>query len=127
MHTMVIETTWRLVETIEKCLISRMQHDSTEAVSRLRSELTMFRGLWPGYEADLLRMGIFTVAELRGRDPDRLAAEYCRVMERPEDPLLSACFAAVVRFAETGERVPYWRIMRDQAMREGEAVAIAAD
>lgn len=103
-----------------------MQHDNSAAVRRLRSELARFRGLWPGYEADLVRMGFSALADLRGRDPDTLARDYCRLSGRPADPLLSSCFAALVRFAETGQPTPWWRIARAQAMREGEAVYSAA-
>jgi hypothetical protein len=101
-----------------------MQQDSIAALGRLRSELARFRGLWPGYEADLQRLGISALAHLRGRDPDALTEDYCRLTGRPPDPWLNACFAAVVRFAETGESVPFWRVMRVWAMREGERLFI---
>jgi hypothetical protein len=71
-------------------------------------------------------MGFSTLADLRGRDPEALANDYCRLTGRPADPLLSSCFAAVIKFAETGEPVPWWRIWRTRAMREGEAVFAAA-
>ena len=103
-----------------------MQPDSTAALGRLRSELARFRGFWPGYEADLQQMGISALAELRGRDPEALAADYCRMVARPTDPWLDACFAALVRFAETGVAVPWWRVMRVQAMQAGEAITLSA-
>jgi hypothetical protein len=103
-----------------------MQHDNAPAVRRLCSELAMLRGLWPGYEADLHRMGFSALAELRGQDANALANDYCRLSGRPVDPLLSSCFSAVVNFAETGVPTPWWRIMRAQAKREREAVVSAA-
>ena len=119
----VIQTNPLLVERVDECLISHMQHDSAAALGRLRSELARFRGLWPGYEADLHRLGISTLAQLKGRDPDTLAEDYRRMTNRPADPWLNACFAAVVRFAATGAPVPFWRVMRSWATREGEAVS----
>lgn len=99
-----------------------MQHDNPAAVRRLRSELTMFRALWPDYEEDLCRLGIRTIADLRGRDAEALAGAWCRLAGRPPDPWLTSCFASVIRFAETGERVPWWRIMRARLSREQDAV-----
>jgi hypothetical protein len=112
-----------LVRIVCEWLTSQMQQDSAAALRRLRSELARFRGLWPHYEADLQRLGISGVDGLRGRDPDSLAADYCRMIDRPVDPWLSACFTALVRFAETGEAVPWWRVMRARA---AEAVAMPA-
>jgi hypothetical protein len=123
----VIRTNPILVENMARCFISQMQHDSAATLGRLRSELAGFRGLWPGYEADLQRLGISTLAQLRGRDTDTLAEDYRSLTNRPEDPWLNACFAAVIRFAETGEPVPFWSVMRTRAMREGEAVSLRVD
>jgi hypothetical protein len=71
-------------------------------------------------------MGFSALAELRGRDADALAAQYCRLNRRPMDPILTPCFAAVVRFAETGEPRPWWDLLRVQTRREREAVFAAA-
>jgi hypothetical protein len=91
-----------------------MQHDTVTAISRLRKEFAPLRGLWPGVEADLQRMGFSKLADLRGRDPVALAVDYCKLIGRPFDQMLKYCFAAIVRFAETGEAVPWWHILRTQ-------------
>jgi Pathogenicity locus len=109
-----------------KCLIVPMQQSSAPAIRRLRSELALLRGTWPGFEADLHRMGFTALAEFRGRDPDLLATQYCALTGRPADPLLSSCFAALVRFAETGEPRPYWRILRTRSAHEVETISAAA-
>ncbi len=98
-----------------------MQHHNAAAVRRLRHQFAQMRGLWPGFEIDLQRMGISDLADLRKRDPAALAADYCRLLGRPSDRLLTYCFAAMVRFAETGEPVPWWYIVRDEDPTEAGA------
>jgi hypothetical protein len=102
-----------------------MQHDSAEAIRRLRLDFAPLRGMWPGFEVDLYRMGFTTSADLRGRDPSVLARDYCQRHGRPLDPPLSFCFAAIVRFAETGEAVPWWHLLRAQSAAELETSALA--
>jgi hypothetical protein len=98
-----------------------MQTDTISTVPRLRAELAPLRGLWVGIETDLRSMGFTALADLRGRDAAALALEYCRRLDRPVDPLLRYCFAAIVRFAETGEPTPWFRILRAETTlhREG--------
>lgn len=89
-----------------------MQHDTTSTIRRLHAELAPLRGLWAGVEADLQSMGFAALTELRGKDAAVLALDYCRRLGRPVDPLLRACFSAIVRFAETGVPTPWYRILR---------------
>jgi len=95
-----------------------MQHDNASALRRLSTEFAPLRGLWRGLEADLQRMGFSTLAEVRGKDADALAADGCRLAKRPPDPMPRFCFAAIVRFAETGRPVPWWHIPRATAIRD---------
>lgn len=92
-----------------------MQHDTASAETHLRVELAPLRGLWTGVERDLVAMGISSVAELRGRSPDALLAQYCDQTARPHDPVLRSCFVSVVHYSETGRPEPWWRIMRAEA------------
>jgi Pathogenicity locus len=100
-----------------------MQHDLTPPVQNLRAELAPLRGLWPGVEADLRSMGFSVLADLCGKDPGALALDYCRRLRRPADPLLTSCFAAIVRFAETGVPTPWFHILRAETVRTYEQVA----
>ena len=102
-----------------------MQHDSAAAIRRLRLDFAPLRGLWPGFEVDLYRMGFETMADLRGHDPATLARDYCGRLNRPFDPPLKFCFAALVRFAETGEAVPWWHLLRAQSEADLESSALA--
>lgn len=92
------------------------------AVIRLRQQLAPLRGLWHGFEADLADMGVSRLDDLRGRSADGLMQDYCRRNQRPADAILRPYFEAVVRFAETGQDHPWWRIMRENAVRDREQI-----
>ena len=91
-----------------------MQQELPASGNNLRAELTPLRGLWPGIEQDLLRLGIMRLADLCGRDAKSLAEGYCASAVRPFDPLLHPYFTALIRFAETGMPVPWWYILRGE-------------
>jgi hypothetical protein len=85
---------------------------------RLRQELAPMRGLWPNMEADLYRMGIAALGDLRGKQPEALAEEYRALDGHPPDPVLLPYFTALIAFAETGVATPWWRILRQRAYAE---------
>lgn len=99
-----------------------MQDDQSETVARLSNQLAPLRGLWNGFESDLAAMGVASIDDLTGRSADALMVDYCRRAARPVDPMLRPCFEAVVRFAETGEATPWWRIARHEAARERDRI-----
>ena len=99
-----------------------MYHNQSEAVARLSSQLAPLKGLWSGFESDLAAMGVSSLADLTGRSADALMVDYCRRAVRPIDPMLRPCFEAVVRFAETGEATPWWRIARHEAAQERDRI-----
>jgi hypothetical protein len=101
-----------------------MQSNQSEAVLRLRSQLAPLRGLWLGFEADLAVMGVSSLEDLRGRSPEGLLQDYCQRTARPADPALRPYFEAVVRFSETGEPRPWWKIMREDSARECQRLAL---
>jgi hypothetical protein len=67
-------------------------------------------------------MGYSSLADLRGKDPGSLAADYCRRLHRPADPLLRPWFTSIVRFAQTGTPTPWWRIVREEPIVESESM-----
>jgi hypothetical protein len=92
-----------------------MQTDQIETLPTLRQELSALRGLWTGVDQDLNSLGIGGISDLRGRDAAELTRAYCDRVGRPFDPVLKACFAAIVQFAETGEARPWWHSLRAEA------------
>jgi hypothetical protein len=89
-----------------------MEDDSDTILHRLRAELAPMRGLWHGMESDLLRLGIASLRELRGKQPDAIAESYRGLSGHPPDPVLVPYFAALIGYAETGVATPWWYIMR---------------
>ena len=89
-----------------------MQDTSDMVLARLRSELAPLRGLWHGMESDLLRLGITSVRDLRGKQPEQVAESYRTLAGHPPDPILRPYFAALIGFAETGVATPWWYILR---------------
>ena len=102
-----------------------MEYKRSEAVSRLCSQLAPLRGLWNGFESDLVEMGVTSLDDLRGRSADELLQDYCRRNQRPVDALLRPYFSAVVRFSETRQDYPWWRIMREEVLRERDQIIAA--
>ena len=92
-----------------------MQPEAPTVLQSLRSELAPLRGLWQGFEADLLRMGITALADLRGQPVEALTESYRAMVGRPPDPILHPYFAALVSFAETGKATPWWHFWRSEA------------
>ena len=92
-----------------------MTDQTNTTLPRLRQELAPLRGLWRNMEADLQRLGIAVLADLRGKQPDALADEYRALAGHPSDPVLLPYFAALVAFAETGVATPWWQILRQRA------------
>lgn len=89
-----------------------MEPEQFEAVQRLRRELLPMRGLWHGVEEDLVALGVASLGDLRSRPADALLSEYCQKTARPTDPILALVFDALVKFASTGDPVPWWRAWR---------------
>jgi Pathogenicity locus len=90
-----------------------------QAVEAIRSELRPMRGLWPGISVELVKMGFRALADLRGRDPVRLARDYQALCHHPDDPILTTIFKALVGFAETGEPSPWWVYVRAETRNTG--------
>ncbi len=93
--------------------------DRTPApILQLRAQLAPLRGLWPNMEADLHRMGVATLGDLRGKQAHALADNYRNVAGHPPDPMLIPYFSALIGFAETGIATPWWQILRRNAYAE---------
>ena len=95
-----------------------MEDGIVQTHDRLRMELSALRGLWPCFEADLRRLGYSSLSDLRGRDPESLTQDYCRLMGRPVDTVIRVTFEAAISFAETGAPVPWWRLLRAELAQD---------
>ena len=92
-----------------------MNDDGNTIPQSLRAEIAPLRGLWHDIAADLWRMGVARLANLRGQKPEALSESYRALTGRPPDPILTQCFSALVSFAETGVATPWRYIVRAEA------------
>lgn len=77
-----------------------------------RSELQTIPGVGPKIAAMLNAIGIHTIADLKGRDPEHLYLDHNHRVGRQEDRCLLYVFRCAVYFAETKnpdpEKLKWW-------------------
>lgn len=79
-------------------------------------ELQTIPGVGPSIAADLRAVGIRRVADLRGRDPERLYARICG-LKGPQDRCLLYVFRCAVYYASTARPNPkklLWWTWKDE-------------
>lgn len=76
------------------------------------SDLQTIPGVGKSIEQDLLSIGISSVADLRGEDPEELYMKSCRFKGFQEDRCLLYVFRLAVYFAENeireAEKLKWW-------------------
>ncbi len=88
---------------------------SKTAEARLKAELQPMRHLWPNIEADLVKLGVHSIADLRDRDAHELFSAYCAQMGREFDLCVRDTFVSLIAFAKTGEPRAWWRFTRERS------------
>ncbi len=77
-----------------------------------RDELQSIPGVGPSIARDLRQLGVRRVAELRGRDPERLYRRLSELRGVRQDPCVLYTFRCAVYFASTvrprPERLKWW-------------------
>lgn len=69
-------------------------------------ELSRIPGVGPSIAANMYRIGIRTVADLRGRSPERLYAALCRAEGQQVDRCALYVFRCAVYFASESQHDP---------------------
>jgi hypothetical protein len=69
-------------------------------------KLSRIPGVGPSIAADLYQIGIREVADLRGRNPERLYAALCREVGQPVDRCVLYVFRCAVYFASESRPDP---------------------
>jgi hypothetical protein len=91
-----------------------------QAVARLQE----IPNVGPKMAAELIKLGVTSLEDAAGRDPDEMYHELCSIDAKRHDPCVRDVFAAVVSYADGGPPRPWWeftpeRKAREQALREG--------
>jgi hypothetical protein len=74
--------------------------------SRAQSELTKIPGIGPSMAADLVDLGIYRAADLKGKSPQALYEQLCRIRKARIDRCVLYVFRCAVYFAENDHPEP---------------------
>ncbi len=85
-----------------------------EAVVRLRR----IPNVGPKMADDLLKLGVTSLEDAAGKDPDEMYHELCAIDAKRHDPCVRDVFAAVVSYADGGPARPWWEFTPERKARE---------
>ena len=88
------------------------------------ANLSRVPGVGPSIAADLYLLGIRDVAELRGRNPEALYADFCREVGQPVDRCLLYVFRCAVYYASAAAPEP--EMLKWWNWKDGAPAAAAA-
>ena len=72
----------------------------------------------PRMAADLIKLGVTSLEDVAGRDPDEMYHELCAIDAKRHDPCVRDIFAAVVSHAEGGPARPWWEFTPERKARD---------
>jgi hypothetical protein len=73
---------------------------------REKSALEEIPGVGPSLAADLERLGVTRVAQLKKRSPQRLFDELCKLTKTKQDPCVLYVFRCAVYYVSNAQRDP---------------------
>lgn len=73
-----------------------------------KSELLQLSNIGPAMVCDLHLCGVYTIADLKDKDPTCLYETLCLLTEKRHDPCVWDVFAAAIHEAKTGEKTRWW-------------------
>jgi Pathogenicity locus len=72
----------------------------------------------PKMAGTLLKLGITSLEDTAGKDPDEMYQELCTIDVKRYDPCVRDVFAAVVSYAEGGPARPWWEFTPERKARK---------
>lgn len=72
----------------------------------------------PRMAGDLLKLGVMSLEDAAGKDPDEMYHELCAIDAKRHDPCVRDVFAAVVSYADGGPARPWWEFTPERKARE---------
>ena len=81
-------------------------------------QLQRIPNVGPRMAADLIRLGVSSLEDAAGRDPDEMYHELCAIDARRHDPCVRDVFAAVVSYADGGPARPWWVFTPERKARD---------
>ena len=72
----------------------------------------------PKMAAALIKLGVTSLEDAAGGDPDEMYYELCAIDAKRHDPCVRDVFAAAVSYADGGPARPWWEFTPDRKARE---------
>lgn len=83
----------------------------------LSKELQRIPNVGPRIAEDLIRIGVTDPRQLSKMDPDAMYERLCALTGSRQDPCVWDTFAAVVDYAKTGVKKPWWHFTPERKAR----------
>ena len=78
----------------------------------MKSELLTLKNVGPATVQDLALLGITTIDQLKGQNPDQLFKRLQHITGHQQNPCVWDIFAAIIYQAQTGQAVDWWHFTR---------------
>ena len=98
----------------ERDVVSDVVSEREQAVVRLQE----IPNVGPKMAAGLIKIGVTSLEDTAGRDPDEMYYELCAIDAKRHDPCVRDVFAAVVSYADGGPARPWWQFTPERKARE---------
>ena len=85
-----------------------------EAMARLQQ----IPNVGPKMASALFKLGVMSLGDTAGKDPDEMYYELCAIDAKKHDPCVRDVFAAVVSYAEGSPARPWWEFTPERKERE---------
>ena len=72
----------------------------------------------PKMAAGLIKLGVTSLEDAAGGDPDEMYYELCAIDAKRHDPCVRDVFAAVISYADGGPGRPWWEFTPERKVRE---------
>ena len=101
-------------------MVKTKQEVSGGAVGRDKAVARLQRipNVGPKMASALIRLGVSSLEDAAGKDPDEMHHELCALDAKRHDPCVRDIFAAVVSYAEGGPARPWWEFTPERKARD---------
>ena len=92
--------------------------DTVAEREEAKARLQQILNVGPKIAGTLLKLGVRSLEDAAGRDPDEMYYELGTIGAKRHDPCVRDVFAAVVSYAEGGPARPWWKFTPERKARE---------
>ncbi|MBD0327721.1 MAG: mitomycin resistance protein [Pyrinomonadaceae bacterium] len=96
----------------------RNEADAPTKREEAMAQLQQIPNVGPKMAGKLLKLGVTSLEDAVGKDPDEMYHELCAIDAKRYDPCVRDVFAAVVSHADGGPAKPWWEFTPERKARE---------